>query len=125
MYPSRICIFLKDLSISFTSSNAFQKSQCRKIESVTTYLYARVDDIRFFRQSNTLLLGTVLRVVNSSQQVIMGDSKSLKTNLNTVMTNSALCENLFEPSCSCIEFCNCLSLLNKLPLLSSATRQLF
>lgn len=42
-----------------------------------------------------LRLGSV-RVVNSSQQVIVGDSKSFKTILNAVMTNTILRENLFE-----------------------------
>lgn len=63
--------------------------------------------------------------VNSNQQVIVGDSKSFKTNLNAAMTDNVLHENLFEARCSCIEFCNCLSRLNKLPLLSSDTCQLF
>jgi len=74
----------------------FQRDQNRKVESLTTYLFARVDDIRFLRESNALLLGSVVRVVNSSQQAIVGDSKSFKTNLNSAMTNSVLHENLFE-----------------------------
>lgn len=45
----------------------------------------RVDDIWFFGESNALSLGSV-RVVASSQQVIFGDSKSFKTNLNAGMT---------------------------------------
>lgn len=71
-----------------------------------------------------LRLGSI-RVVDSSQQVIFGDSKSFKRNLNAGMTKKVLCENLTESGCSCTEFCNCLSQLNKLPLLSLATCQLF
>lgn len=50
----------------------------------------------FFGESNALLLGSVVRVVNSSQRVIVGDSKSFKTNLSTAMTSNVLCENLLD-----------------------------
>lgn len=81
----KICIFLEDLSIAFLAPNAFQRSQFRKVESAPTYLHSWVDDSWFFRESNMLCLGSV-RVVDSSQQVIFGDSKSFKRNLKARMT---------------------------------------